>query len=246
VSADGSGSPLVVIEGLVKAFAATPLRVQRLSLTAVDRVVLAGLGPESAEMLVHLITGAAVPDEGTIRIDGRDTREIGSDSEWLRSLDQFGLVSDRALLIDALTIEANMALPLTVSIDPIADSVRARIRELAADVDLDPARLSERAATLSPEERARVHLARALAPGPRLLLLEHPTRGIGGPAAAIAFGGLLSRVSTTRSVGWLAMSDDAAFARASEGRRLRLDPAHGAIRPERSPWLRRLFSRTRP
>jgi hypothetical protein len=42
-------------------------------------------------MFVHLVTGAALPDEGVVSIAGRDTRAISTDTEWLRSLDQFGI-----------------------------------------------------------------------------------------------------------------------------------------------------------
>jgi predicted ABC-type transport system involved in lysophospholipase L1 biosynthesis ATPase subunit len=243
VTAESKPVPIITIDGLVKASTAPPLRLNRLSVPRGERLVLAGLDAGAAEVLVHLVTGAALPDHGTIQIDGRDTRDISTDAEWLTALDQFGLVSDRAVLLDGLTIEANLALPLTLSIDPIADTVRAEVRRLAADVGLAPGRLGDRAVTMSPDERVRVHLARALAPGPRLLLLEHPTRGLGVAEAARAFGEVLCAAAGVRGVGWLAISNDGTFAQASGGRRLRLDPSTGAVRPERSSWLGRLFSR---
>jgi predicted ABC-type transport system involved in lysophospholipase L1 biosynthesis ATPase subunit len=233
--------PLIRIDGLVKAFAPHPLRLRRLTMGAGDRIVLAGLDAAAAEMFVHLVTGAAVPDEGTIVVGGSDTRAIATDAEWLRSLDQFGLVSDRALLLDALSIEANLALPLTVSIEPLADPIRARVRGLAAEVGLDPSRLADRMAGLPAGDRVRVHLARALAPGPRLLLLEHPTRTIDDPGDARLLGAALRRAADARGIGWLAVSDDPVFAAACGGRRLRLDPETGELRPDRPSWFHRLL-----
>lgn len=235
--------PLITVDGLIKRALAPPLRVRRLLVAATDRMVLTGLSHEAAEMFVHLVTGAALPDEGRILIDGLDTREIATDADWLRSLDQFGLVSERAVLIDALTVEANLALPLTVSIDPVAEPVRAEVRQLAAEVGLDPSRLGAPTGTLTSEERVRVRLARALAPRPRLLLLEHPTRTLDSREAAVAFGRALAHASDARQVGWLAISDDLGFARATGGRRVRVDPARGTVRPARPQWLRRLFLR---
>ncbi len=243
MTAAPSPVPLIAIDGLVKASADPPLRLNRLAVSAGERLVLAGLDAGAAEMFVHLITGAALPDEGTVHIDGSDTRAIATDAEWLTSLDQFGLVSDRAVLLDGLTIESNLALPLTLSIDPVAEGVRARIRELAAAVGLAVDRLGDRAATLSAEERARVHLARALAPGPRMLLLEHPTRGFSEAAAARAFGQTLARAADVLEVGWIAISNDTAFATASGGSRVRLDASSGAVRAERTSWLSRFFPR---
>jgi predicted ABC-type transport system involved in lysophospholipase L1 biosynthesis ATPase subunit len=237
--------PLIDIDGLVKAFAPHPLRVRRLTMAAGDRCVLTGLDAAMAELFVHLVTGAAVPDEGTIVVDGHDTRRIATDAEWLRSLDRFGLVSDRAVLLDGLSIEANLALPLTVSIEPVVDPIRARVRGLATEVGLDVSRLTVKAATLSPVDRTRVHLARALAPGPRLLLLEHPTRTLEDPEDTRQFGLALRRAADTRGIGWLAVSNDRVFAAACGGRRLRLEPDTGDLRTDRPSWLTRLLGSSR-
>ncbi len=171
--------PLIHIEGVTKQYGGLrPLRVRRLMIGARDRVALAGLDGPAAETLVHLVTGASVPDEGVVRVEGRDTREIATDTEWLASLDRFGMVTARAVLIGPLPIEQNLALPLTLSIDPMASDVRATVERLADLVGLARARLTDVASTLSAEELVRVHLARALATRPVLLLLEHPTAGV--------------------------------------------------------------------
>jgi len=83
----------------------------------------------------------------------------------------------------------------------------------------------------------------ALAPRPRLLLLEHPTRTLDRPEAAVDFGQALVHASDSRQVGWLAISDDERFARATGGRWVRVDPARGTVRSARPQWFRRLFLR---
>jgi ABC-type lipoprotein export system ATPase subunit len=235
--------PLIRLADVVKSSVVPPLRLGRFEVHTTDRVVLSGLDQGMAEMLVHLVTGAALPDEGDVAIDGQSTRAIATDADWLTSLDRFGLVSDRAVLIDALSIEANLALPLTVAIDPVTDEVGRQLQDLAAVVGLSVGRLSEKAATLTATERARVHLARALASGPAFLLLEHPTSGLAAPADAAAFGDVLRQAADLRGVGWLAMSDDDAFTRASGGRRMRLDPSRGTIDDVREPLVSRLLHR---
>jgi len=240
-----AAAPLLDIDGLLKASAPIPLRLARLVVAAGDRLVLSGFDRPAAELFVHLVTGAAVPDEGRIRIAGRDTREIATDTEWLASLDRFGLVTDRAVLVDGLSVEANLALPLTLSVDPVSDVVRAEVRGLARDVGLDVERLSAPAGSLAPAARALVHLARALATGPRLLLLEHPTASLPEPGDARSFGATLRRVAASRHVGWIALSNDRAFAGASHGRRLRLDRRSGRLAPERGEWMLRWFEHVR-
>lgn len=222
--------PLFVFEGVVKPCGGPePLRISRFAFSAGDRVVLSGLDAPAAEMFMHVLTGAALPETGRVDVFGRSTREIATDTAWLESLDRFGLVSNRAVLLNQSTIAQNLALPLTLSIDPMAADVRALVERMAADVGLPSARLDAVAGTMNPEERMRAHLARAIALNPDVLLLEHPTATLGDRAAA--FGETLRAMSAARGLSWLAITDDAGFARAAGGRALRLNPSTGDVRP---------------
>jgi phospholipid/cholesterol/gamma-HCH transport system ATP-binding protein len=231
--------PTIEMVGVTRQYAGpTPLRVRNLAIASGDRWVLTGLDRGAAEMFVLLVTGAAVPDAGTVRIDGRDTREITTDTAWLSSLDRFGIVTDRAVLIDRLSIRENLALPLTLSIDPLADEVRAQVDVLAGEAGLAVSRLPEPASTLTADERLRAHLARALALNPAVLLLEQPTAGLDSDDRRAAFGETMRALADRRGLGWIALTDDLAFARASRGDVRRLVTATGDIR--REPLWRRL------
>jgi len=233
------GTPLVEIAGVTKMFGGLrPLRLARLQIHEGDRLALAGLDAASAETFVHLVTGASVPDDGTLRVAGRDTREIATDTEWLASLDRFGIVTHRAVLIGALPIAQNLALPLTLSVDPMADDIRAEVERLADLVGLPRERLSAAASLLSPVELLRVHLARALASRPHLVILEHPTVTLEGPKDSEAFGHTLRSAAETAGVGWVALTEDEAFVAASGAKRLRLRPATGEITSADSWWKR--------
>jgi ABC-type lipoprotein export system ATPase subunit len=232
--------PAIELVDVTRSYAGpAPLRLRHLAIASSDRVVIAGLDRGAAEMFVLLVTGAALPEGGRVRIDGRDTRDITTDTAWLSSLDRFGIVTDRAVLIDRLPTEANLALPLTLSIDPPADAVRAKVARLADEVGIGPDRLSAPAATLSAEERLRVNLARALALDPAIVLLEHPTATLVTDHARVAFGQTLRRVAERRPFGWVGLSDDDAFARSSGGRRLELVADTGEVR--RLPRWKALF-----
>ena len=228
--------PIIHIAGLRKHFGGLrPLRINALTVSAGDRITLHGLDAESAEMLTLLITGASLPDEGTVHIAGRDTRDIQTDTEWLTSLDVFGMVTTRAALMDGVALEANMALPFTLSIDPLLPEVRRAVVSLAAEVGLSAEQLPEPIHKLGEAERARVHLARALALKPQVLLLEHPTARL-TPDEAAAFGRVLSGIGEQRSLAWLAISEDDAFASEAGGRRCRLAPASGEISAVKRAW----------
>jgi len=235
-SSAGGRAPRFVFERVVKTFGAdAPLRVASLVFQPGHRVVLAGCDAALAEMFTHLLTGASLPDEGVVSVDGRSTRDIATDTEWLASLDRFGLVSNRAVLLDQSTVAQNLALPLTLSIDPVPEPILAQVRALAADVELSPAVFDAPVGALTAEQRMRVHLARAVALRPQVLLLEHPTSSIAAHGAA--FGALVKRVADARGLDWFALSNDDAFARASGGRVLTLRP-DGQVRPSGAWWSR--------
>ena len=231
--------PLIELQDVVKAYQALrPLRIARLSMTRADRLALKGLDAGAAEMFVHLVTGAAVPDEGAVRVAGRDTREIATDTEWLTSLDRFGIVTHRAVLLDGMSVAANLALPITIAIDPMSADIRQRVEQNAADVGLDGRLLDAPVSGLGAEQRLRLHLARASANAPEFLLLEHPTAQLDDAAASGRVGEALRALSEARGFGWLSIGEDEAFADAAGASRLAVAPATGVVAAEKSGWRR--------
>ena len=212
-----------------------PLRVQSLTIEPGERVALSGFDAGAAEVLVNLITGASVPDEGTVEVCGRSTHAIADGEEWLAWLDRFGIVSPRAVLLDAVTLGQNLAMPLTLEIDPVPSEIRAQVETLADAVGLDRALLDRPIAGLEASLLARVHLARAIALAPSLLIMEHPTIGF-APGQSRPFGEAVARVCASRSLSSLVISEDAEFAAAAADRRLTLNGATGELRAPRR-WL---------
>lgn len=233
--APGAAS-IVEIAGLRKQFGGLrPLRINALGIAPAERITLHGVDAAAAEMLMLLITGASLPDEGTVTVAGRDTRDIQTDTEWLTSLDIFGMVTARAALMDSVALEANMALPFTLSIDPIPPDVRRAVESLCLEVGLPDDLLSAPVSQLDDAQRIRVHLARALALAPQMLLLEHPTAAL-APEDASAFGRVLAGIGERRKLAWLAISEDEAFAKEAGGRRCRLAPATGEVALDTRGW----------
>src|SRR5437879_5817418 len=85
-----------------------PLRINDLRIDAGERVAGSGLDAGAAEVLVNLVTGASLPEEGEVRVLGRATSSIADSDDWLASLDRFGIVSPRAVLLDAATVLQNL------------------------------------------------------------------------------------------------------------------------------------------
>jgi ABC-type transporter Mla maintaining outer membrane lipid asymmetry ATPase subunit MlaF len=230
--------PVLEIENVVKRYQGLrPLRLHALTISAAERVAVIGLDAAAAEVLVNLVTGASLPDQGAIRVLGRDTADITSGDEWLGTLDRFGIVSERAVLLDGATIQQNLAMPFTLQVDPVPHETSARVSSLAEESGIGVEFLNRPTGDAPPEMRARVHLARAVALGPSLLILEHPTATV--PTASwAAFAADVARLADARALAALVITHDQAFATRVAHRTLRLDPATGALKPAKRGWFR--------
>jgi len=223
-------SALLEITGLQKDFRALrPLRLSNLTINPGDIVSIGGIDAIAAETLVHLITGATLPDEGDITLFGQNTRAITDSDAWLKSLDGIGMITARGILIEMFTILQNIAMSFTLDVDPVDPRVVPEASALAREVGIDPAVIDVPTGKTGPEVKMRVHLARSLALGPRLLIADHPSASL--PRETVTgFGADLSRVVQSRGLALLAITADDVLAKAIGGRRLELVAASGELR----------------
>jgi predicted ABC-type transport system involved in lysophospholipase L1 biosynthesis ATPase subunit len=203
-----------------------PLRIRELDVHAGEVVSLGGIDAQAAEVFVHLVTGAMLPDEGDITLFGQLTRSITDGDAWLQSLDGVGIVSGRGVLIEAFSFLQNVAMPFSLDVDPINPAILPKATAVAREAGLDPATWERPVGGSAAESQMRAHLARALAQDPKLLIAEHPTATLPREAAG-PFGADLGRIARARGVALIALTADEVFAKALGGRRLILDGASG-------------------
>jgi predicted ABC-type transport system involved in lysophospholipase L1 biosynthesis ATPase subunit len=233
-------SDLVVsVRNLTKNYQALrPLRVERLEVRRAAIVAVTGLDAQAAEMLVGLLTGAVLPDEGEVRLLDKSTHDIADSDGWLAMLDAVGIVTDRAVLIGQFSVEQNSCIPFTLEVDPLSEEIRPRVRELADEVGLATADLQRPVGQSSPDIVTRVHLARALALAPALLIAEHPSATL--PRASVkSYAQQMARIAQARQMAVLAITADHAFANALGGLTLMHEPATGTLRRQ-SVWRKML------
>lgn len=211
-----------------------PLRVRDLRVAAGGITMLLGFDRPAAEVFVNLITGASLPDTGEVSSLGRPTSAIADSSEWLSFVERFGIVSDRIVLLEAMTVAQNLAISFDLTLEPVEPSVMARVAELAAEVGIAPSQLETRVGDAAPLLRSQVYLARALAFNPAVLVLEHPTANL-PPDAAMTFAAVVKDVAAKRGVTTIGLLMDEAFAKAAGGRLLKWQPATGEMH-ESSKW----------
>ena len=232
-------APLLAVSGLVKDYQALrPLRIRALTLTSGDIVTLSGLDAVAAETLVHLVTGATLPDGGDITLFGQNTRGITDGAAWLQSLDGIGMVTSRGIVVEMFTVLQNIALSYTLEVDPIDPEVLPKAVALAREVGLADETFELPAGRTKPDTHMRIHLARALALGPRMLVAEHPSASMPRETVS-AFGADLARLARSRGLALLALTADEELAKAIGGQRLELVAATGELRPP--SLLKRMF-----
>jgi phospholipid/cholesterol/gamma-HCH transport system ATP-binding protein len=223
------------ISGLSKEYGGLrPLRIDRLRVEAGQSVAILGFDQMSAEVFVNLVTGATLPDRGDVAIFGRSTGTIADSAEWLSTVDRFGIVTPRAVLLDGMTVIQNLAIPFSLEIEPPSDQVRARAEALARESGISEHEWQMPIAGLAHASRARVRLARAVALDPAVLLVEHASADV--PRSEVKpLGRAIRSVAGARGAAIIAATADTDFASAVAETVLTLEPSTGNLR-RKSGW----------
>ncbi len=136
-----------------------------LDVPAGELVALVGPSGCGKTTVLRLIAGFEVPDAGMIQLDGRDVRALAPEQRGV------GMVFQHYALFPHLSVAGNVAYGLRFVRGQVDKG--GRVEELLELVGLRGYG-DRRPDQLSAGQRQRVALARSLAPGPRVLLLDEP------------------------------------------------------------------------
>lgn len=172
-----SATPLIALENVHKSYGELKLfRGLNLEVYPGEAVVVMGESGSGKSQLIRLMNGLVLPDEGSVRIFGQDTREI-SRRELMRLREKIGTLFQNYALFDSMDVVANVAFPLIeLKGMPTAEAHEAA-RTLLEQLGLsDAGELFP--ASLSGGMKKRVSLARALITRPEVMLFDEPTTGL--------------------------------------------------------------------
>ena len=161
------------------------LKGAQLEARAGDVVMVWGENGSGKTTLLSILGGLDAPNRGSVTVFGRVLTGLKeSQLARIRLLD-IGFVFQTHHLIEDLTVEENVALPLRLAKRPADD----RVREL---LDAFSLRSLERRRPdqISVGESQRVAVARALANGPKVLLADEPTASLDAKGTAAVLSAL--------------------------------------------------------
>ena len=167
--------PVVRARDLWKSYdgRADVLRGVDLDVAPTEAVLVFGPNGSGKTTLLSILGGLDVPSRGSVTIGGREISRLKESALAKIRLHDVGFVFQTHNLIDDLTVEENVALPLRLARKP-SD---VRVADLLATFQL--ARLAtRRPKEISVGEAQRVAVARALANGPKVILADEPTAAL--------------------------------------------------------------------
>ena len=187
-------SPHVAIDSVVA--------LRGLSLDVPDgrMVGLVGRNGAGKTTLMRTLMGHLVPTSGSVALDGRDLLALPAHA---RAGLGIGYMPEDRGLVPELTVEENIQLPLWVSRGLVENERLAIVyRAIPELVEMR----TRRALLLSGGQQKLVALARALAAGTRLLLLDEPFEGV-APALAKRLGEVIASLKGSGVSVLIAQSD---------------------------------------
>jgi phospholipid/cholesterol/gamma-HCH transport system ATP-binding protein len=185
-----------------------------------ETVAVLGRSGTGKSVLLKLLIGLQKPDSGCIRIQGQEiaTLEIKPLNEIRKKI---GFLFQEGALYDSLTVEQNVDFPLSRHTTLSVEERKKLTRELLGSVGMEHD-VDKMPSEISGGMQKRVGLARALALGPAIVLLDEPTAGL-DPITAAEIGVLISQLQEKHKMTSLVVTHDLHGAKHFANRLVMLD-----------------------
>jgi phospholipid/cholesterol/gamma-HCH transport system ATP-binding protein len=168
----------ISLRGVTKAFG--PKQVLRgidLEVTPGESMVVIGGSGTGKSVLLKCILGLMQPDDGSIKIDGVETVELGDNGRG-QVMRKFGMLFQGGALFDSLRVWENVAFGPIQSDGMPPDKAREVAINKLGNVGLGPEIGELFPSELSGGMQKRVALARAIAREPEIIFFDEPTTGL--------------------------------------------------------------------
>jgi phospholipid/cholesterol/gamma-HCH transport system ATP-binding protein len=202
----------ISLRGVTKAFG--PKKVLRgidLDVTPGESMVVIGGSGTGKSVLLKCILGLMQPDDGSIKVDGVETVDLG-DHGRSQVMRKFGMLFQGGALFDSLRVWENVAFgPIQSDGMPPEKAREVAINKLG-NVGLGPEIGELFPSELSGGMQKRVALARAIAREPEIIFFDEPTTGL-DPIMADVINDLIVKCVSDLGATAVSITHDMASAR---------------------------------
>ena len=148
-----------------------------------EHIAVMGASGSGKTTLLNCISTIDTVSSGHILLEGRDITAIPMEEIAAFRREALGFVFQEFNLLDTLTLEENMALPLTIrELEPA--EIRAKVHALADRLGLSEA-LGKFPYQVSGGQKQRCAFARAVIGEPKLILADEPTGALDSASARV-------------------------------------------------------------
>jgi putative ABC transport system ATP-binding protein len=142
------------------------------------------MGPSGAgkTTLLNIISTIDKPSSGTVTIDGEDIVKMSEEKLSVFRRNKLGFIFQDFNLLDTLTVEENIILPLTLSKVNI-NEIEKRLKEVSLSLGIDDI-LNKYPYEISGGQKQRTAAARAIVNRPTLVLADEPTGALDSKSSA--------------------------------------------------------------
>jgi phospholipid/cholesterol/gamma-HCH transport system ATP-binding protein len=239
--------PVVAIRGLRKAFGDHEvLRGVDLHVNKGENLVILGKSGTGKSVLIKCLVGLEWPDEGEIRVFGKDVAAL-SYAELNESRIRTGFLFQNAALYDSMSVKENLLFPLRQhKKDMTREKKQALVMEMLDNVGLVES-IDQLPSRLSGGQNKRVGLARTLILRPELMLYDEPTTGL-DTGTGKEISELMIRMKQKYNISSITITHDMSCARMTADRIIMLregvvvaEGTYAELEQSEDEWIRSFF-----
>ena len=191
--------PYLVATHLAHSFDYPLYRDVSLEIRPLESVAVMGRSGSGKSTLLHTLAGLVEPQEGSVKLMGRDLYRIDESEKEMLRRDRTGIVFQQHYLFKGMTGRENVEIAALLSRQPIDEA-------LFASLEIDRV-IDQKVSELSGGQQQRVSLARVLSKKPKVIFADEPTGNLDPETSELVMHVLFDYVAVQKAALFMVTHD---------------------------------------